>query len=194
MTEQEWLTTTDPQKMLEFLRGKVSARKLRLFIAGCFRSSPVFRTRPLGNGPRALVELVERYADGAATAEDLAAGHRRSPFSIHAFRGGYAYTYAWYHRVFFGRSVRRALAARVLCDLFGPLPFGPVEIEPSWRTPAVVALAATVYEERRFEDMPVLADALEEAGCQDPDILSHLRGPGPHVRGCWALDLMLGKE
>ena len=50
-----------------------------------------------------------------------------------------------------------------------------------------------IYQERAFERLPILADALEEAGCDDPDILSHLRGPGPHVRGCWALDLVLGK-
>jgi hypothetical protein len=57
-----------------------------------------------------------------------------------------------------------------------------------------VQLARSLYEERRFEDMPVLADALEEAGCQDAAVLEHCRGPGPHVRGCWVLDVVLGKE
>jgi hypothetical protein len=65
---------------------------------------------------------------------------------------------------------------------------------PAWRTPAVLALARSAYEERSFEDLPLLADALEEAGCTDPKILTHLREQGPHVRGCWALDLILGKE
>ena len=55
-------------------------------------------------------------------------------------------------------------------------------------------LAQAIYEERRFGDLPVLADALEEAGCTDADILSHCRGPGPHVRGCWVVDLLLGKQ
>jgi hypothetical protein len=73
-------------------------------------------------------------------------------------------------------------------------PFSPVTLDPAWRTPAVVQLARSLYEERRFEDMPVLADALEEAGCQDATVLEHCRGPGPHVRGCWVLDLLLGKE
>jgi hypothetical protein len=54
-------------------------------------------------------------------------------------------------------------------------------------------LAQGIYEERAFDDLPVLADALEEAGCDQPDLLAHLRGPGPHVRGCWAVDLLLGK-
>jgi hypothetical protein len=59
---------------------------------------------------------------------------------------------------------------------------------------AVPRIAERIYAERRFEDLPILADALEDAGCDNPDLLSHLRGPGPHVRGCWALDLILGKE
>jgi hypothetical protein len=54
-------------------------------------------------------------------------------------------------------------------------------------------LAHLIYDQRRFTDLPVLADALEEAGCTDQTILDHLRGPGPHVRGCWAVDLLLGK-
>jgi hypothetical protein len=83
--------------------------------------------------------------------------------------------------------------AAVLRDLVGPLPFRSIEIEASWRTPAVLALANATYHERRFEDLPILADALEEAGCQDQAILDHLRGPGPHVRGCWPLDLILGR-
>jgi hypothetical protein len=58
----------------------------------------------------------------------------------------------------------------------------------------VPKLAASIYEQRAFDRLPVLADALEEAGCTDADILGHLRGPGPHVRGCWAVDLILGKR
>jgi hypothetical protein len=55
-------------------------------------------------------------------------------------------------------------------------------------------LAGQVYETRRYADFPLLADALEDAGCSDPELLGHLRGPGPHARGCWAVDLVLGKE
>jgi hypothetical protein len=72
-------------------------------------------------------------------------------------------------------------------------PFRPITLDPTWATPAIVHLALSLYEERRFEDMPVLADALEEAGCQDAAVLEHCRGPGPHVRGCWVIDLVLGK-
>jgi hypothetical protein len=85
--------------------------------------------------------------------------------------------------------------AELLRDLFGPLPFRPVQIEPSWLTPNVLALAHTLYEERRFDDVPVLADALEEASCDSRDILGHLRQPGQvHVRGCWCLDALLGRR
>jgi hypothetical protein len=55
-------------------------------------------------------------------------------------------------------------------------------------------LAQAIYEDRAFDRLPVLADALEDAGCTNSDLLGHLRGPGPHARGCWVLDLLLGKE
>jgi hypothetical protein len=80
-----------------------------------------------------------------------------------------------------------------LRDIFGN-PCRQVTFDPAWRTPAVVALARTMYDERQFGEMPFLGDALEEAGCISDQILSHCRGPGPHVRGCWVIDLILGKE
>jgi hypothetical protein len=81
--------------------------------------------------------------------------------------------------------------------IFGPPLFRPVSLDPSWLAwcdGSVVRLAQAIYAERRFEDLPILADALEEAGCTDASILDHLRGPGPHTRGCWPLDLSLGKK
>ncbi|MBI1831034.1 MAG: hypothetical protein HYR84_06255 [Planctomycetes bacterium] len=70
--------------------------------------------------------------------------------------------------------------------------------EHAWQTcseltPNVRTLAQTIYDERRFADMPLLADALTEAGCTDANILNHCRQPGEHVRGCWVVDLLLGK-
>jgi hypothetical protein len=80
-------------------------------------------------------------------------------------------------------------------------PFRPATFNRSWLTPTVMSLAAVIYEERhlpsgRFDNgrLAVLADALEEAGCDDADILGHLRGGGDHVRGCWALDLVLDRK
>ncbi|MBN9521119.1 hypothetical protein J0H58_21800 [bacterium] len=77
-------------------------------------------------------------------------------------------------------------------DIFGN-PFRPVAFDHSWRTEAAVALARGMYESRDFAAMPVLADALDDAGCGHPDVLAHCRGAGPHVRGCWVADLVLGK-
>ena len=73
-------------------------------------------------------------------------------------------------------------------------PFRPVVADPAWLTPTVVAIAATIYADRAFDRMPILADALEEAGCTNADVLLHSRAAGPHVRGCWVVDLLLGKE
>jgi hypothetical protein len=80
-------------------------------------------------------------------------------------------------------------------------PFRPVSINPAWFNPTVSNLATAAYEERIMpsgeldpDRLAVLSDALEEAGCDNTDILNHLRSPGPHVRGCWAVDLLLGKE
>src|SRR5262245_9527274 len=72
-------------------------------------------------------------------------------------------------------------------------PFRPSALEPSCRTPAVMQMAQGIYDDRRFEDLPILADAFEEVGCRDQSILDHLRIPGPHVRGCWPLALILGR-
>jgi hypothetical protein len=85
----------------------------------------------------------------------------------------------------------KALAALVR-EIAGN-PFHCVRLDPAWRWPEVLALAHAIYDDRAFDRLPVLADALEEAGCTDPDILEHLRSPGPHVRGCWAVDLILSK-
>jgi hypothetical protein len=84
-------------------------------------------------------------------------------------------------------------ASRAQCDLLRDVfnLFRPTVVEAEWKTPSVLALARGIYDDRRFEDLPILADALEEAGCVDPEVLNHCRGPGVHVKGCWLLDLVL---
>jgi hypothetical protein len=90
-----------------------------------------------------------------------------------------------------------ATQALLLRDVFGN-PFRPPPPLDArwlaWNGGAVRRLAAAVYEGRAFDRLPILADALEEAGCTDADLLGHLRGPGPHARGCWPVDLILGKR
>ena len=72
-------------------------------------------------------------------------------------------------------------------------PFRPVAIDPAWISPTVKQLAEAIYEERAFDRMPILVDALEEASCSNADILNHCCQPGEHVKGCWVVDLVLGK-
>jgi hypothetical protein len=90
-------------------------------------------------------------------------------------------------------KVEEAAQADLFRDIFGN-PFRPPRPEPGWRTRTVVALAESIYEGRAFDHLPILTDALEEAGCEAADLLSHCRQPGEHVRGCWVLDLLLAKE
>ena len=90
-------------------------------------------------------------------------------------------------------STRAAQISDIMRCIIGN-PFRPVTLLPEWRTSTVLALAEGIYAERAFDRLPILADALEEAGCDHADMLNHCRGPGAHVRGCWVVDLVLGKE
>ncbi len=80
-----------------------------------------------------------------------------------------------------------------LHDIFGN-PFHPTTIDRSLLTPTVKTLAQKIYDDRAFDQLPLLADELEKAGCDNEEILGHCRESGPHVRGCWVVDLVLGKE
>jgi hypothetical protein len=97
----------------------------------------------------------------------------------------------------FGRLLSRdeqRAQCRLVHDIFGN-PFRDVVMDPdwlAWRDGTAVKLARTAYDDRRWDVLPILADALHEAGCTDDAILDHCRGPGPHVRGCWVVDLVLG--
>lgn len=84
---------------------------------------------------------------------------------------------------------------RWLVDCVFGNPFRPVMVDPAWlawNDGTVPQMARAIYEDRRFEDMPILADALEDAGCDDADMLRHCRSQDKHVRGCWAIDRILG--
>jgi hypothetical protein len=99
------------------------------------------------------------------------------------------------------RDRERAVHVDLIRDVFGN-PFHPAVVQPEWRRRddgLLVRLATSVYEERSLpagtldlDRLAVLADALEDSGCADPEILGHLRVPGPHVRGCFVVDLILG--
>lgn len=212
MTESEWLAATAPWPMQEFLGGRASDRKLRLFAVACCR-----RLWHLLHDERSrkAVEEAERFADGNATAQELIAAQdaafavfyaaalpvTHSPAHAAANAAAYCATYSATDAVIAaggaaslaGGACTKVDQAILLRDVFGN-PFRRAAFEPGWLTPHVVALARTAYAERAFDALPILADALEEAGCDNADILTHLRGAGPHVRGCWAVGLLLGKE
>jgi hypothetical protein len=91
------------------------------------------------------------------------------------------------------QKLSTSITVKILRDIFGN-PFRPVTLDPRWLSSNVFDLAQTIYNERVWERMPILADALMDAGCDSEEILSHCRGEGPHVRGCWLVDLLLGKS
>lgn len=94
--------------------------------------------------------------------------------------------------LYWDNSPEGCVQASTLRDIFAN-PFSPVTIDsawPTWNDGTVRRIAESIYEERAFDRMPILADALEDAGCDNTDILSHCRYLGPHVRGCWVVDLV----
>ena len=204
MTETEWQNAADPHPMLELLRAKASDRKLRLFAVACSRRIWTL-IDALG---QAAVEVAENYADGLAGPDEMRTVRLRCQGM-----GGQAswYAAATKPEVAARNAARSAQAgvasnpllgtedaelltqAVLLRDIFGD-PFRPVSVDPTWLLPAVVELAQAIYDDRAFDGMPDLADALHEAGCTEAKILSHCRSEGPHVRGCWVVDLILGKE
>jgi hypothetical protein len=90
-------------------------------------------------------------------------------------------------------GAERAAQCQLFRDIFGN-PFRPVDLDRHWKTATVVAVAQSIYDDRAFDRLPILADALEDAGCDNLDILQHCHSGGEHVRGCWVVDLILGKE
>lgn len=217
MTEAEWLNATDPTPMLEWLGMRASPRKLRLFACRCFRrisdidstiqgleKIEVSEEVAEGRVPlRRLETLRSRWARGGMSAlwaaENLESAALENS-SHEAAKQAVEYSaYFWEFRASEGPEMRVARAnelavlSTLLREFFGN-PFRPVTIDPNWRTSTVVSIARGMYESRDFSPMPILTDALQDAGCNNEDILNHCRSAGPHVRGCWVVDLILGKS
>ena len=219
MTETEWKNSNDPAPMLKFLRGKASDRKLRLFSAACFR-----RLVPLLPDLRQqqVIETLEQLAEGTVTlaeSEGLIREVRRliPPDDRHPsswFRGEPSADHLHYiglmlFREFRSKSIaaHAVEAAKGLADWSAELqeqvqlmkcivgdPFHTKSIDPRWLTSATLSSAQTIYEERVFDRLPDLANIMEDAGCDDVEILTHCRAQEPHAKGCWVIDLTLGKS
>lgn len=211
MTETEWLVGTDPGAMLEFLRGRASDRKLRLLSVACWR---------LLNGEhgRDAIEVAERYADGL----EMKSALKRARQGVRAVRHGLptdggaasgAWGAYWLAEVAASENAFaklgdefRHLSALGLLNLKAaepdPLhaiileifsnPFRPVSLDLSRLEAGAVTLARSIYEERAFDRMPELVESLSPEG-EATDVVAHLGEPVTHVRGCWALDLILGR-
>jgi hypothetical protein len=210
MTEAEWLTTLEAHEMLNLVGGRLSARKSRLLAAACCET---YRRYFRADGCLAAIETACQTADeaGANSEREAAFAQVQEQADLEGPYDGYNIAAI---AAFACGNTDQVMRVPFLvlegmdCDLFlNPRkgiscwlrcllgnPFRPVVFDPRWRTADAVGLARGIYEERAFDRLPLLADALMDAGCADEQVLSHCRSEGPHVRGCWVVDLVLGKE
>jgi hypothetical protein len=217
MTEDQWLGSTNPVAMLEFARRKVSPRKVRLFACACCR---LVWHRLSDERSRRAVRTAERFADGEVSekilsrdeneAWKLVAGvTERTPrqfANLIAWQASFRITEAnpenFIHRVLRASDDQETptSVANLLREVCGN-PFQPPRVAPEWmqwNAQCVEKLAQVIYREGKFEDVPILGDALEEAGCDDVLMLSHCRPAArdkqhEHVRGCWVIDAVMGR-
>jgi hypothetical protein len=223
MTEAEWRDCFDVRRLLSHLTQEVTApnrRKLRLFLCACCRRI----WDHLGTRMQQIVESAELFAEGKLTRQQLATVRQEITGATSRLQKKHPSVAAAVWTVYEGdRSLlswvragaeacgdavsesarhvgawaaERTAQAALLHDLFGN-PFHSVAIDPAWLTwqdGLVPRMAEAISAERRFGEMPVLGDALEDAGCDNEDILSHCRCKGEHALGCWVLDRLLGRS
>ncbi|OAI50770.1 hypothetical protein AYO44_17530 [Planctomycetaceae bacterium SCGC AG-212-F19] len=219
MTEEEWLACEDPAQMLQYLWNRPSDRKLRLFACACARRTKphtvvdvaeAFADRQIGQEEvwqarsqvgaimggsseaaalHAAVGTIADYPFAAARGAAEQAALYRSLLSQEADPSDSASRDAAQQ----AHRAEQATQSRLFRDIMGN-PFRGVSIKSAWQTATVTSMAQAIYDDRAFDRMPILADALEDAGCTSADILDHCRQGGEHVRGCWVVDLVLGRE
>lgn len=193
MGRSEWAYSSNVSRMLKFLRMsyRMSDRKWRLFAIACCRRM---------NSPyESILRLAERYADGIASdfeLENACHGHTLPEVIRWAKRiDGSTLRAAAETAHSMAKSqedpLREELAqSDLLRDIFNPWATTPVD-EP-WMTPDLTALAKVIYQQHAFHRIHELAEAAKAAGCKDDELLRHFRSEGDHVRGCWAVDRLLG--
>jgi hypothetical protein len=221
MTGEEWLESDNAVAMLEYLKGKTIAtpRKLCLFTCAMIRWH--FRNQP---ALLECIEAAQRFVEGPATIEekrlalakfDAIQDIRMPMLNLLSLRinlvrhsltspvAGYGAEMDWWHHATGAAMCSKeesepALhAAGLLRDIFvTPLVRRLPRLPASWQSKesTIFQLAQAIYDERAFDRIPILSDAIEDAGCTDANILSHCRQSGEHVRGCWVVDLILGKK
>ena len=221
MTEEEWLNAAGPKAIVPAVGGQ-PARKRRLWAIACVRRL-VDCWNGFGDFYAAALGAGDAYADDAAQRAALVAVRRRvaaEQRELESSHDEYRYyftcicwavwlaldpadvnlaelairvsdaTHDRYERPDW-EAEDRVYGSVARC-VFGN-PYRSVASDRRWRTADVLGMARGIYEERAFDRLPILADALQDAGCADEQLLGHGRGPGPHVRGYWVVDLVLGK-
>jgi hypothetical protein len=222
MTEEEWQSCTDFKAMADALQGWVSPRKDRLFnVACCRRVWHLYRKGAVRDailvGERYADGMADRDELRAALRTIHAARSTTNTYSpdgmaLHAagftaaelnqenpFQAAWEVIRAvsWEEAPGANRLTVQQRERAALCGLlreFFPPPYRRVILSASWLTPSVDSLARGIYDDQAFDAMPILADALEDAGCTDAALLDHCRTQRMHHRGCWALDLLLGRS
>jgi hypothetical protein len=213
MTEEEWLACEDWTLMLNFIETRKSLRKLLLSnISVCHTLKPIIRDKQCIRALRVLEDM----ADKTVKEKDQQEAQNWARSSISqcppANRASYYARCAVYNLTLIeGNHTVLSQTGNFLASLDAteskePIlkegatrlrcvnSYCPVTLDPSWLTSTVVSLAQQIYDTRDFTAMPILADALQDAGCDNAQILEHCRGPGPHVKGCWVCDLCLNKS
>ena len=217
MTEQEWLACDNPDQMLDLIRQRSASgqasphwlkrlvfrrtascppgtrRKLFLLAIACARRNPEFRRRD------SLFEAFERRADELVSRrgprlrgnKSTSSPHGESSVWLEVLCATETGMLEMRQEGFGATEPERKARCDFVRDIF-PYPLHPAAFDQAWRSPPVVGLGQSIYADQAFDRLPILADALFDAGCTDQSILDHCRSAGPHVRGCWVVDLVLG--
>jgi hypothetical protein len=215
MTEQEWLECTDPTAMLIFLFGPfakltdevyLSRKSLLLACACSTRLGELLPPLARRWQQHAALAAEGRYDKPSLHGEGEEADWELLSVMEHTTKEGlgrlhaFVDVWAWDDspvRASDGSEVfwdaERKEQATLIRDIFCN-PVRSITIDPRWLTSTVVDLATAIYNERAFDRLPILADALMDAGCDNEEIIGHCRRDGPHVRGCWVVDKLLGKD
>ncbi len=214
ISEQEWLECTSPVRLIQNLTYRLrhphlvrpSKRKLRLLACALSRFLLA---------DQMTAEISDAIASAESIADNVSDEHTSSLDSQHPVARLPKLIVGWLSFTGFltcmwidarlrsviehelgckkSRLEDGQIPSRLVRDIFCN-PFRPVLFDPDWLTAKVRGLARTVYEEASFDNLALLANALEEAGYQNADLIVHCQEPGPHVRGCWVVDLVLGKQ
>jgi hypothetical protein len=200
MTEEEWLSSTDPTALLRHLyetrkrskRGQGKPRRLAV---------EFWRWQAGNLKPTESQRLLEAVAVAEIWTDTGVKPKIPARFRSFFVLGGRAWTVA---RETIETAINpggplekptRQQKLYLVREMWGN-PFRPVEVDPLWLTwndGTISRLARSIDEQRTFDTLPILGDALEEAGCADPAVLEHCRASQAHVRGCWVVDLLLGR-